>query len=281
MGWSQEHQKNENENQTKQRKKKEKQNTSTLVEKKLTKDLEPKTESVLTYKEENQNLPTEGENSINPEERFEDVTDWEAFDNLAKEHGIPTLADLKKGEIHSAYLIKTDYITEPEPHPYQEVLEKESFPEKKDGKNINEDRSPNIWQRNKEDTKKPEVTNLKVRVPNFWRKKKVDTKKQEQKQNKMENSECEHCNKEFVSKERLRVHKSVCEKNTFMKIEPRKIEKVITIKNTEDNIEIQKEIIKKQKNKEDIIIKDDKKISQESTRKTDEEALKIKRNEEI
>merc|ERR1711984_19040 len=132
MGWSQEHQKNENENQTKQRKKKEKQNTSTLVEKKLTKDLEPKTESVLTYKEENQKLPTEGENSINPEERFEDVTDledetdWEALDNLAKEHEIPTLADLKKGKIHSAYLIKTDYITEPEPHPYQEVLEKEN-----------------------------------------------------------------------------------------------------------------------------------------------------------
>merc|ERR1712030_281862 len=100
--WSQEHQKNENENQTKQRKKKEKQKTSTLVEKKLTKDLEPKTESVLTYKEENQKLPTEGENSINPEESFEDVTDWEALDNLAKEHGIPTLADLKKGKIHSA-----------------------------------------------------------------------------------------------------------------------------------------------------------------------------------
>merc|ERR1712074_336351 len=130
--WSQEHQKNENENQTKQRKKKEKQNTSTLVEKKLTKDLEPKTESVLTYKEENQNLPTEDENSINPEERFEDVTDWEAFDNLAKEHGITTLADLKKGEIHSAYLIKTDYITEPEPHPYQEILEKENFPKIKE-----------------------------------------------------------------------------------------------------------------------------------------------------
>merc|ERR1712105_278487 len=138
MGWSQEHQKNENENQTKQRKKKEKQNTTTLIKKKLTKDLEQKTESVLTYKEENQILPTEDENSINPEERFEDitdfedVTDWEAFDNLAKEHGIPTLADLKKGEIHSAYLIKTDYITEPEPHPYQEILEKESFPEIKE-----------------------------------------------------------------------------------------------------------------------------------------------------
>merc|ERR1712105_52522 len=94
------------------------------------------------------------------------------------------------------------------------------------------------------------------------------------------------CNKEFVSKERLRVHKSVREKKTFMRIEPRNIEKVITIKNTEDNIKIQKEIIetklnKVQKNKEDIIIKDDKKISQESTRKTNEETLKIKRNEGI
>merc|ERR1711984_17866 len=183
---SQEHQKNENENQTKQRKKKEKQKTSTLVEKKLTKDLEPKTESVLTYKEENQKLPTEGENSINPEEKFEDVTDledetdWEALDNLAKEHGIPTLAELKKGKIHSAYLIKTDYITEPEPHPYKEILEKGKFPEIKEnivkiektisnekikekvtneekaGTNIKEDRSPDIWQRNKENTKKPE-----------------------------------------------------------------------------------------------------------------------------
>merc|ERR1712090_23930 len=118
---SQEHQKNENGNQAKQRKKKENQNTSTLVDKKLTKDLEPKTESVLTYKEESRILPTEGEKSIKPEERFEDVTDWEAFDNLAKEHGIPTLAELEKGEIHS------DYITEPEPHPYQEILEKENF----------------------------------------------------------------------------------------------------------------------------------------------------------
>merc|ERR1712030_180135 len=99
------------------------------------------------------------------------------------------------------------------------------------------------------------VTNLKDRVPDFWHRSKEDTKKQEQKQNKMENSECEHCNKEFVSKERLRVHKSVCEKKTFMRIEPRKIEKVIKVKNTEDNIEIQEKIIKKQKNKEDIIIK--------------------------
>merc|ERR1712105_270324 len=120
---------------------------------------------------------------------------------------------------------------------------------------------PNIWQRNKEGTKKPEVTNLKDRVPDFWHRKKVDTKKQEQKQNEMEKSECEHCNKEFASKERLKIHKSICEKKTviiisnaaskerlkihksicekktFMKLEQKEIEKVVTIKNTEDNKE--------------------------------------------
>merc|ERR1712030_44627 len=57
---------------------------------------------------------------------FQNPTDWEAFDKLAKDHGIPTLADLKKGENYSAYLIKTDIITEPEPHPYQEILKKEN-----------------------------------------------------------------------------------------------------------------------------------------------------------
>merc|ERR1712148_13966 len=93
------------------------------------------------------------------------------------------------------------------------------------------DRVPDFWHRSKEDTKKPDVVNLKDRVPDFWHRQKVDTKKQEQKQNKMENSECEHCNKEFVSKERLGVHKSVCEKNTFMKIEQKKIGKVVTIEN--------------------------------------------------
>merc|ERR1712074_318150 len=129
--WSQEQQKNENGNQAKQRKKKENQNTSTIVNKKLTKDLEPKTESVLTYRGENRFSHTEGEKTIKPDERFEDVTfqnptDWEAFDNLAKDHGIPTLADLKKGENYSAYLTKTDYITEPEPHPYQEILKQEN-----------------------------------------------------------------------------------------------------------------------------------------------------------
>merc|ERR1712030_54426 len=72
---------------------------------------------------------------IKPEDRFEDITfqnptDWEAFDNLAKDHGIPTLADLGKGENYSAYLIKTDYITEPEPHPYQEILTKEKTHER-------------------------------------------------------------------------------------------------------------------------------------------------------
>merc|ERR1711984_30854 len=72
--WSQEQQKNENGNQAKQRKKKEDQNTSTIVDKKLTKDLEPKTESVLTYRGENQFLHTKGEKTIKPEDRFEDVT---------------------------------------------------------------------------------------------------------------------------------------------------------------------------------------------------------------
>merc|ERR1712105_337161 len=89
------------------------------------------------------------------------------------------------------------------------------------------DRVPDFWHRNKEDTKKPDVFNLKDRVPDFWHRHKEDTKKQEQKQNNMENSECEHCNKEFISKERLGVHKAVCEKKTFMTMEPRKIEKVI------------------------------------------------------
>merc|ERR1712030_254310 len=99
------------------------------------------------------------------------------------------------------------------------------------------DRTPDFGHKSKEDTKKPDIAMLKDRVPNFWRKK-VDTKKQEQKQNKMENSECEHCNKEFVSNDRLRVHKSVCEKNQFTKIDKKKIKKVVTIKNTEDNIGI-------------------------------------------
>merc|ERR1712074_320840 len=89
-----------------------------------------------TYRGENKSLHTE-EKTIKPEDRFEDITfqnptDWEAFDNLAKDHGIPTLADLKKGENYSAYLVKTDYITEPEPHPYQEILEKGNHPATKE-----------------------------------------------------------------------------------------------------------------------------------------------------
>merc|ERR1712074_207422 len=89
-----------------------------------------------TYRGENKSLHTE-EKTIKPEDRFEDKTfqnstDWEAFDNLAKDHGIPTLADLKKGENYSACLGKTDYITEPEPHPYQEILEKGNHPTTKE-----------------------------------------------------------------------------------------------------------------------------------------------------
>jgi len=96
---------------------------------KLFKDLEEKPESVLTYKSVTKDTEKDknDETRIKPEERFEDVTDWEAFDNLAKLHGIPTLADLGKGENCSAYLIETDYIAEPEPHPYQEILSKGNF----------------------------------------------------------------------------------------------------------------------------------------------------------
>merc|ERR1712055_351168 len=102
---------------------------------KLIADLESKPETILTNKSVKKiNEITNNENKetqIKPEDRFEDVTfknptDWEAFDNLAKDLGIPTLADLGKGESCSAYLIKTEYITEPEPHPYQELLTKEN-----------------------------------------------------------------------------------------------------------------------------------------------------------
>merc|ERR1712015_390376 len=130
--WTPEQPRNENGNQAKQQKqrnKKENQCTNTLNNKKLIEELEPKPESVLTYK--SKEIEINNETQIKPEDRFEDITfqnptDWEAFDNLAKDHGIPTLADLKKGENYSAYLIKTDYITEPEPHPYQEILKKEN-----------------------------------------------------------------------------------------------------------------------------------------------------------
>merc|ERR1711984_27890 len=92
---------------------------------------------------------------IKPEDRFKDITfqnptDWEAFDNLAKDHGIPTLADLKKGENYSAYLIKTDIITEPEPHPYQEILTKE---------NLTKENRVTI----KEKTHEKEITKEKIR----------------------------------------------------------------------------------------------------------------------
>merc|ERR1712074_137466 len=136
--WSPEQQRNGNGNQAKQRKKKENQDTTTLNtidNKKLIKELESKPESVLTYKAKEMEI--NNDTRIKPEDRFEDITfqnptDWEAFDNLAKDHGIPTLADLKKGENYSAYLVKTDYITEPEPHPYQEILEKGNHPATKE-----------------------------------------------------------------------------------------------------------------------------------------------------
>merc|ERR1712105_484856 len=279
--WTPEQPRNGNGNQAKQRKKKENQDTTTLNtidNKKPIKDLEPKPESVLTYKAKEMEI--NNETRIKPEDRFEDITfqnptDWEAFDNLAKDHGIPTLADLKKGENYSAYLIKTDYITEPEPHPYQEILEKGNHLEIKE-KIIAE----NFTSTN--ETK--EVINIKKdRVPGIWHRNKGDTKSPKQKQNNMKNSECKRCNKEFVSKERLGVHEAVCKEKTIMTIESRNIKKTTKVKKTEDNIENKTQDIKieKKEDKEVLAIKDDKKASEESIKKAEEEALKIKRNEEI
>merc|ERR1712030_194210 len=70
--WSQEQLGNENGNQAKQRKKKENQNTSTILNKKLTKDLEPKPESVLTYK--TKEMEINNETQIKLEDRFGDVS---------------------------------------------------------------------------------------------------------------------------------------------------------------------------------------------------------------
>merc|ERR1712074_508950 len=271
--WSQEQQRNENRNQAKQRKKKENQNTSTAVNKKLTKDLEPKTESVLTYRGENRFLHTEGEKTIKPEDRFEDITfqnptDWEAFDNLAKDHGIPTLADLKKGENYSAYLVKTDYITEPEPHPYQEILEKGNHlaikekifkAEKMEKEEITKEKIPKVEKMiSNEKIKKKviaenftstnetkDVINIKKdRDPGIWHRNKGNIKSPEQKQNNTKNSECKRCNKEFVSKERLGVHEAVCKEKTIITINSGNIKKTTKVKNTEDNIENKTQEIK-------------------------------------
>merc|ERR1712074_15732 len=290
--WSPEQQRNGNGNQAKQRKKKENQDTTmlnTIDNKKLIKELESKPESVLTYKAKEMEI--NNETRIKPEDRFEDITfqnptDWEAFDNLAKDHGIPTLADLKKGENYSAYLVKTDYITEPEPHPYQEILEKGNHlatkekifkAEKMEKEEITKEKIPKVEKMipNKKIKEKviaenvtstnetKDVINIKKdRDPGIWHRNKGDTKSPEQKQNNTENSECKRCNKEFVSKERMGVHEAVCKEETIITIDSGNIKKTTKVKNTEDNIENKTQDIKieKREDKEVLTKKDNKKI---------------------
>merc|ERR1712105_433252 len=176
-------------------------------------------------------------------------TDWEAFDNLAKDHGIPTLADLKKGENYSAYLVKTDYITEPEPHPYQEILEKGNHlaikekifkAEKMENKEITKEKIPKVEKMvSNEKIKKKviaenftstnetkDIINIeKNRNLGIWNRNKGNTKSPEQKQNNTENSECKRCNKEFVSKGRLGIHEAMCKGKTIVTKDSRDIKK--------------------------------------------------------
>jgi len=77
------------------------------------------------------------------------------------------------------------------------IAEKVTSPsETKDSFNIEKDRDPGIWHRNKRDTRSPE-----------------------QKQINTENSECKRCNKKFVSKQRMRFHETMCKENTTIKID--------------------------------------------------------------
>merc|ERR1712074_320494 len=259
-----------------------------------------------TYRGENKSLHTE-EKTIKPENRIEDITfqnstDWEAFDNLAKDHGIPTLADLKKGENYSAYLVKTDYITEPEPHPYQEILEKENHSATKEkifkaeriekeeitkekilekgnhpatkekmfkAEKIEKEKIPKVekmisMKKIKEKVIAEKVTSPsetkdsfnieKDRDPGIWHRNKRDTRSPEQKQINTENSECKRCNKKFVSKQRMRFHETMCKENTTITIDSGNIKKTTKVKNTEDDIEKKdiKEFITKKDNKKEL-----------------------------
>ena len=77
------------------------------------------------------NEPENADTNIKPEERFVDITDdsptdMEAFMRSVKELGIPTLAEKEKRSIYSAQLIKRNCTVEPEPHPYQEFIDKKN-----------------------------------------------------------------------------------------------------------------------------------------------------------
>merc|ERR1712074_252656 len=113
--------------------------------------------------------------------------------------------------------------------------------ETKDSFNIEKDRDPGIWHRNKGDTRSPE-----------------------QKQINTENSECKRCNKKFFSKQRMGFHETVCKEKTTITIDSGNINKTTKVKNTEDNIENETQDIKieKKENKEVLTKKDNKKDSE-------------------
>merc|ERR1712074_418376 len=131
-------------------------------------------------------------------------------------------ADLKKGENYSAYLIKTDIITEPEPHPYQEILTKENrvtIKEKTHEKEITKEKIlkvkkmiPNEEMNKKEIAEKVTSTNENIKQEiihkkiakqkdkitigeknqslGIWTMKKENAENPEQTQNNTENSKC-------------------------------------------------------------------------------------------
>merc|ERR1712074_126289 len=112
------------------------------------------------------------------------------------------------------------------------IAEKVTSPsEAKDSFNIEKDRDPGVWHRNKRDTRSTE-----------------------QKQINTENSKCKRCNKKFVSKQRMRFHETMCKENATIKIDSKKIKNTTKIKNTEDDIEKKdiKEFITKKDNKKEL-----------------------------
>jgi hypothetical protein len=235
---------------------------------KLIADLE---ESVLTYKTitKTSEIAKNKSDEIQPEDRFEDVTfqnptDWEAFDNLAKNLGIPTLEDLEKGENYSAYMTEAEYITEPEPHPYQELLAKGTHNEIKEklqtpAKEINNreiipEKMNSTRKHDSEEkiqnkvTKKIDLREIKKQNMDNWSENKATTKNTKQSQNYKKDLICEKCHKYLVTERRIEIHKIICgETLETNKHKERKLKDIETQVNTEALLEI--------KQKEDLDVK--------------------------
>merc|ERR1712074_43091 len=146
---------------------------------------------------------------------------------------------IEKEKIEKEKIPKVEKMISKEKIKEKVIAEKVTSPsETKDSFNIEKDRDPGIWHRNKGDTKSPE-----------------------QKQINTENSECKRCNKKFVSKERMGVHEAVCKEETIITIDSGNIKKTTKVKNTEDNIENKTQDIKieKREDKEVLTKKDNKK----------------------